>query len=89
MRLMAELDPSLVLLDYHLPDMSGLDILRETRAAGNQVPVIAVTADARVELATELYAAGANGLVTKPFDFDVLLQTVALHAPSLGLTKSR
>jgi CheY-like chemotaxis protein len=76
LRLITTTDVSLVLLDCHLPDISGLEVLRSLRARGNAVPVVAVTADARPELLHELEAAGINGVITKPFDFDTLLAEV-------------
>ncbi|MEY2398388.1 MAG: hypothetical protein QOJ00_1562, partial [Actinomycetota bacterium] len=69
LRMLQESDPALVLLDCHLPDMSGLDVLKEARSTGNTVPVVAVTADARAELATQMRAEGVDGFITKPFDF--------------------
>jgi signal transduction histidine kinase/DNA-binding NarL/FixJ family response regulator len=73
-----ELRPDLVLLDLHLPDIPGEQVLAALR--GDEVladtPVIIVSADASPVQAKRLLAAGANGYLTKPFDIDQLLAAV-------------
>jgi signal transduction histidine kinase/ActR/RegA family two-component response regulator/HPt (histidine-containing phosphotransfer) domain-containing protein len=73
-----ELRPDLVLLDLHLPDIPGEQVLAALR--GDQdladTPVIIVSADASPVQAKRLLAAGANGYLTKPFDIDQLLAAV-------------
>ena len=69
--------PDLLLLDLALPDASGLDVLREIRAAGSETPVLIVSAHQDAEKAgapTELHASGFLG---KPIDFDDLLGRIA------------
>jgi DNA-binding NtrC family response regulator len=62
--------PDLVILDYMMPDMSGLDVLRELRRRGNDTPVILITAYGSVERAVEVMKAGAYDFITRPFDPD-------------------
>ena len=64
--------PDLVLLDYMMPDMSGLEVLKELRSRGNNVPVVMITAYATTQRAVEAMKEGAYDLVTKPFDPDHL-----------------
>ena len=60
----------LVVLDLGLPDMDGLDVAREIRAAGNRVPILILTARTdEVDMVVGLDA-GADDYVTKPFDLD-------------------
>jgi two-component system phosphate regulon response regulator PhoB len=61
--------PHLVLLDVHMPRMSGLDVCRELRESPGteRVPIIMLTARARAEDVEKAYAAGATDYVTKPF----------------------
>ncbi len=61
--------PDLVLLDVHMPRMSGLDVCRELRESPGteRVPIIMLTARARAEDVEKAYAAGATDYVTKPF----------------------
>jgi PAS domain S-box-containing protein len=62
--------PDAVLLDLHLPDRSGEDVLRELRADPNTagIPVIVVSADATPSRIDQLLAAGAAGYLAKPVD---------------------
>jgi DNA-binding response OmpR family regulator len=62
--------PDLVLLDLHLPDMLGIDVLRELQAnpATRDIPVIVVSADATPSQVTRLLDAGARAYLTKPLD---------------------
>jgi signal transduction histidine kinase/HPt (histidine-containing phosphotransfer) domain-containing protein/ActR/RegA family two-component response regulator len=73
-----ELRPDLVLLDLHLPDIPGEQVLAALRGDHElaETPVIIVSADASPVQAKRLLAAGANGYLTKPFDIDQLLAAV-------------
>lgn len=69
----------LVILDINLPDASGLDLLRQWRAAGDTVPVILLTAnDLEMDEVIGLEA-GANDYITKPFSLAVLRARVAVQ----------
>jgi response regulator of citrate/malate metabolism len=57
----------LVLLDVHLPDMSGLDVLRRMRAAGHTTDVIMVTRARDLEVVRAAIAFGATQYLVKPF----------------------
>jgi two-component system OmpR family response regulator len=64
--------PNLMLLDLGLPDRDGADVLRELRAAGENLPVICLTArDQPVERVGGLRA-GADDYIVKPFDVSEL-----------------
>lgn len=69
-------DPELVLLDWRLPDGQGIELLREWRKAGRDVPVILITA--RADLVDKVLALemGAGDYVTKPFDPRELLARI-------------
>jgi len=62
-----------VVLDRMLPDISGLDLLREWRAAGHRVPVLLLTALDGIDDRVEGLNAGADDHVGKPFAMDELL----------------
>ena len=70
--------PDLMLLDLHLPDMSGEELLRrilaEPRTAA--VPVAVLSADATADQQQRLLAAGAVAYLTKPVDMPTLLRLV-------------
>jgi signal transduction histidine kinase/CheY-like chemotaxis protein len=70
--------PDLLLLDLHLPDMSGEQVLRELRADPRTatLPVFVLTADASSGQPARLAALGATGFLTKPFDVPLLLDVI-------------
>ena len=73
--------PDLILLDLHLPDIPGWDVLAALRAepATRDIPVIVVSADATSPQIERLIAAGALDYLTKPIDVRALLQILARH----------
>ena len=74
--------PDMLLLDAMMPRKSGIDALRELRAAGSEVPVLIVSAHQNPGDADAPTDLEINGYVTKPIDFDRLLETIAeLTAP--------
>jgi response regulator of citrate/malate metabolism len=66
------LRPDLVLLDVHLPDMTGIEVLRTLRGVGNQVGVVMVTAAREADTVRAAAAGGAAHYIVKPFEFDDL-----------------
>ena len=72
--------PDLALLDLHLPDGDGLDLLRAWRAAAQAWPVIVLTARDQVRDRIRGLQAGADDYLVKPFDLDELLARVAAVA---------
>ena len=66
------LRPQLVLLDVHLPDLTGIEVLRRLRAAGDDVGVLVVTAAREVDTVRAAAAGGAVHYLVKPFDYDDL-----------------
>ncbi|SED43724.1 Response regulator of citrate/malate metabolism [Nocardioides exalbidus] len=68
----ARLRPDLVLLDVHLPDMTGIDVLRRLRAGGDDVGVLVVTAAREADTVRAAASGGAVHYLVKPFDYDDL-----------------
>jgi len=62
--------PDLLILDYMMPDLSGLEVLKELRHKDNDTPVIMITAYGSVDRAVEAMKAGAYDFITRPFDPD-------------------
>jgi PAS domain S-box-containing protein len=62
--------PDLILLDVHLPDMLGDDVLRRLKADATtrNIPVVVISADATRQQEDRLIAAGARAYLTKPID---------------------
>jgi two-component system OmpR family response regulator len=65
-------DYGLVLLDLHLPDGRGLDLLKTLRRGGDRRPVIILTARDQISDRIEGLNAGADDYLVKPFDLDEL-----------------
>ncbi|GAB2694019.1 response regulator [Thalassiella azotivora] len=62
--------PDLVLSDWNMPEMTGIELLRALRAAGNDVPFGFVTSEGSPEMRETAADAGALFLIAKPFDAD-------------------
>ena len=73
--------PDVILLDLHLPDINGDEVLRRLRADENlkNVPVIIISADATPGQIERLLAAGANEYLAKPFNIARLLNILDQH----------
>jgi two-component system response regulator MprA len=69
--------PEVLLLDAMMPRKSGIDALREIRAAGNDVPALIVSAHQNPGDADAPTDLEIDGYITKPIDFDRLLETIA------------
>jgi CheY-like chemotaxis protein len=70
-----EHQPDLILLDLHLPDVSGEEVLARLRAEAEtaHIPVVVISADAMRDRAVRLIASGARAYVTKPLDVRAFL----------------
>lgn len=83
LRLIEELRPGLVLLDVHLPAMSGDEVLAAVRAHSDPVlrrtPIVVVTADVSGGAERRLRAAGADAFIGKPIDVKLLLAEIDHH----------
>ncbi len=71
--------PELVILDWMLPGMTGVEICRRLRATGIKVPVILLTAKDEVGDRVAGLDAGADDYVVKPFSIEELLARVRAH----------
>lgn len=74
-----ESHPNLVILDWMLPGLSGVEICRRLRTTGDQVPVILLTAKDEVGDRVAGLDAGADDYVVKPFSIEELLARVRAH----------
>lgn len=62
--------PDLIMLDYMMPDLSGLEVLRELRRRDDDTPVVMITAYGTVDRAVEAMKDGAYDFITRPFEPD-------------------
>lgn len=68
--------PDLVLLDYRMPEMDGIDVLREIKRMDANAPVIFITGEGSEDVAVQAMKAGADDYISKPISFPDMLQTV-------------
>jgi PAS domain S-box-containing protein len=70
--------PDLILLDLHLPDIPGTEVLRrlQENPATRDIPVVVISADATHGSIEKLLRSGARAYLTKPLDVDQFLETV-------------
>ncbi len=71
--------PDLIILDWLLPGLSGLEVCRRLRSTGDQVPVILLTAKDEITDRVAGLDAGADDYVVKPFSIEELLARVRAH----------
>jgi response regulator of citrate/malate metabolism len=84
LELSASLNPDLVLLDVHLPDMSGLELLGRLREPGKEVAVVMVTAERGAAAVRQALHGGAMQYLVKPFDYDDLADRLHRVAASMA-----
>ena len=86
--------PDLILLDVHMPDMDGFEVLSSLRANSSyeKVPVIFLTADDDIDTETRGLNAGASDFIKKPFAAKILLtrvrNTIALSRVQLDMERA-
>ncbi len=69
----------LVLLDWMLPKMEGIEVCRLIRSKNTTVPIIFLTAKDTVQETIEGLKAGANDYIKKPFSFHELVERIKIH----------
>ncbi len=89
LRLVESEAPDVILLDLNLPDMSGIDVLRQLSAGESQVPVILMTAYGTEQVMLEAFRMGVRDYLPKPLEFGELADAIkrALETPRLQRDK--
>jgi two-component system cell cycle response regulator CtrA len=82
-------DYDLILLDLHLPDMSGHEVLRQLRMARVETPILILTGESGTESKLRGFGIGADDYMTKPFHRDELVARIhAIIRRSKGHSQS-
>jgi signal transduction histidine kinase/CheY-like chemotaxis protein len=71
-----EMKVDLLIIDYNMPGMNGLDCVSEIRKLNHKMPVILSTGSLSVEEGFDVKKYGVTSLVTKPYEFDTMLSTI-------------
>ncbi len=76
--LVRQVSPQMVITDYMMPEMTGIDLIKAIRAdkALHHIPVIMLTALTSSKSKVTGYRAGADAIIEKPFDMDVLFSRI-------------
>ena len=69
-------DYDIVLMDWNMPKMLGIDALKAIRAQGKTMPVLMVTTESEKHRVVEAIKAGANNFIVKPFEPDTILSKI-------------
>lgn len=71
--------PDLILLDWMLPRLSGLEVCKAIRKNDKSTPILFLTAKDTIQETIEGLKAGANDYIKKPFSFEELLERIKIH----------
>lgn len=77
-KILGEWTPDAMILDVKLPDMDGLECLREIKHRWPQLPVILLTGHASVRAGVEGVAYGASDYCLKPVEFEHLIERIEI-----------
>jgi DNA-binding NtrC family response regulator len=79
LKLLKDYTPDIILLDMCMPQMSGLDFLKELKILGKKVPVIVISILDDQNYINKAFEQGACEYILKPFDANKLLCLIANH----------
>lgn len=72
-----DLEPGVVLLDFHMPGTNGLDVMRQITHAGiEKLITVMLTGEGNIDLAVQAMKAGAHDFLEKPYKAEVLIETL-------------
>lgn len=71
-----EADPDLMLLDWNMPNMDGLTLLKKVRELGKKFPIIMCTTEAEKSRVIQAIQAGASNYVVKPFSTETMAEKI-------------
>lgn len=79
LKLLEEITPDLILLDIHMPDMGGFEVMEQLKKkeALKEIPVVFLTADNDRDVEVKGLKAGAKEFIRKPFVADVMIERVS------------
>jgi FixJ family two-component response regulator len=85
----AERRPDCVVLDLHMPGMSGLQVLRKLKAIGLLLPIVVITAHDEPETREQCLSTGARAYLRKPLEDRLLLNAISAAMRPLSAPTKR
>jgi FixJ family two-component response regulator len=85
----AERRPDCVVLDLHMPGMSGLQVLRKLKATGLLLPIVVITAHDEPETREQCLSTGARAYLRKPLEDRLLLNAISAAMRPLSAPTKR
>jgi len=81
--------PDIVLVDYHMPALDGLETVERIREIDRGIPIIVLTVDERQQIADKFLAAGATDFALKPIKAPDLIARLKVHAQMLEIKRDK
>ncbi|MHC4886492.1 MAG: response regulator, partial [Planctomycetota bacterium] len=69
-------DVNIILTDWNMPNMNGLEFLTKVRETNKEIPIVMVTTEAEKQNVVTAIKAGANNYIVKPFTPEVLKEKI-------------
>ncbi len=85
--LFLDMEPDIVVLDYRMPKIDGLEVLKRIKTINDKIPVVIITAHGSTDAAVEAMKLGAADYISKPFEIEELKITIRKALNIEGLTK--
>ena len=79
LELALSIKPDLILIDWMLPKLSGIEVCKRIRQKNKELPIIFLTARDTTQETIDGLKAGANDYIKKPFSFEELLERIKIH----------
>jgi DNA-binding response OmpR family regulator len=81
LQLWREWEPECLLLDLGLPGVSGVELVRHLRRAGDHTPIIIISGNLRRDWVAELERLGVTAIISKPFQVDQIVEVLRTLRP--------
>lgn len=86
LRLFNEAPPDLMLVDWNMPNMDGITLIRKIREVNQTIPMIMCTTEAEKSRVLEAIQAGVNNYIVKPFTAESLNEKISQTLAKTGAT---
>ena len=88
LQVVQEVSPDLILVDWNMPNMDGITLVKTIRQTDKTIPLIMCTTEAEKSRVVEALRAGVNNYVVKPFTAETLSDKINQTLSKLGIAAS-